>query len=36
MLRVGRYVALGHSTGCGCLGDHESLQARASVGVRER
>ena len=25
MLRVGRAVAVGHSGGCGCLGDHESL-----------
>ena len=26
MLRVGRYVAVGHSSGCGCLGDHESYK----------
>ena len=25
MLRVGGSVAVGHSGGCGCLGDHESL-----------
>ena len=25
MLWVGRSVAVGHSDGCGCLGDHESL-----------
>ena len=23
-MRVGRYGAVGHSSGCGCLGDHES------------
>ena len=25
MLRVGRSIAGGHSSGCGCLGDHGSL-----------
>ena len=25
MFRVGGSVAVGHSGGCGCLGDHESL-----------
>ena len=25
MLRVGRSIAVGHSSGCGCLGDHGSL-----------
>ena len=36
MLRVGRSIAGGHSSGCGCLGDHWLLRARASVDVRER
>ena len=25
MLRVGRSIAVGHSSGCGCLGHHGSL-----------
>ena len=31
MLRVGRSVVVGHSSGCRCPGDHVSLQVRTST-----
>ena len=34
MLRVGRSVVVGHSSGCRCPGDHVSLQLRASTVAR--